>query len=98
MKTEQTIEQDAELFSNKRKALDPVYSMGLYYGYIEGAERQQERTNTNILEEFIQEINQVVEYNKSNPGVPTLLPNQIFVINEIIKMAETKISKINATD
>ena len=48
--------------------------------------------DTKILEEFIEEINQVVEYNKNNPGVPTLLPSQIFVINEIIKMAEKKVS------
>ena len=47
--------------------------------------------DTKILEEFIQEINQVVEYNKNNPGVPTLLPNQIGVINQIIKMAEQKV-------
>jgi len=41
---QETLENEAELFAKKRHELDPVYSMGLYYGYIEGAKRQSEKT------------------------------------------------------
>jgi ubiquinone biosynthesis protein Coq4 len=40
---QETFEEEAELFAKKRNELDPVYSMGLYYGYMEGAERQSEK-------------------------------------------------------
>jgi hypothetical protein len=43
MKSKETLEKSAELFSKKRAELDPIYSIGLYYGYIEGAERQSEK-------------------------------------------------------
>lgn len=43
MKSKETLEKSAELFAKKRAELDPIYSIGLYYGYIEGAERQSEK-------------------------------------------------------
>ena len=45
---------------------------------------------TTILEEFIEELKQVEEKNKKSFN-PNLLQSQIFVINEIIKMAEQKV-------
>jgi hypothetical protein len=47
--------------------------------------------DTAILEEFIVELKQIEEKNKKSPYVPNLLESQIFVINEIIKMAEQKV-------
>lgn len=46
---------------------------------------------TKILEEFIEELKKIVPENKASYGVPNLMPSQIFVINEIIKMAEQKV-------
>ena len=46
--------------------------------------------DTAILEEFIEELKQIEEKNKKSVSVPNLLPSQIFVINEIIKLAEEK--------
>ena len=43
MQSKETLEKSAELFAKNRRELDPVYSMGLYYGYMEGAERQSEK-------------------------------------------------------
>ena len=48
--------------------------------------------DTTILEEFIEELKQIEEKNKKSVSVPNLLPSQIFVINEIIKLAEEKVS------
>lgn len=48
--------------------------------------------DTTILEEFIEELKQIEEQNKKSFSVPDLLQNQIFVINEIIKLAEKKVS------
>jgi hypothetical protein len=47
--------------------------------------------DTRILEEFIEELKQIEQKNKESIRVPDLLENQIFVINEIIKMAEKKV-------
>ena len=47
--------------------------------------------DTKILEEFIVDLKQIEEKNKKSPYVPNLLESQIFVINEIIKMAEQKV-------
>lgn len=47
--------------------------------------------DTAILEEFIEELKQIEEKNKKSVSVPNLLPSQIFVINEIIKLAEEKV-------
>ena len=48
--------------------------------------------DTRILEEFIEEMKQIERKNKESIYVPDLLENQIFVINEIIKLAEKKVS------
>jgi hypothetical protein len=48
--------------------------------------------NTTILEVFIEELKQIEEKNKKSISVPDLSESQIFVINEIIKMAEQKVS------
>jgi hypothetical protein len=48
--------------------------------------------DTRILEEFIEEMKQIERKNKESISVPDLLENQIFVINEIIKLAEKKVS------
>jgi hypothetical protein len=48
--------------------------------------------DTKILEEFIEELKQIDEKNKKSTSVPRLLDSQIFVINEIIKLAEKKVS------
>lgn len=47
--------------------------------------------NTTILEVFIEELKQIEEKNKKSISVPDLSESQIFVINEIIKLAEQKI-------
>jgi hypothetical protein len=47
--------------------------------------------DTTILEEFVEELKQIEQKNKESVSVPNLLDNQIFVINEIIKLAEQKI-------
>ena len=47
--------------------------------------------DTTILEEFIVELKKIEPENKANAFVPTLLKSQVFVINEIIKMAEQKV-------
>ena len=49
--------------------------------------------DTTLLEEFVEDLKYIEEYNRNNPGVPNLMANQIFVINDIIKMAEQKISE-----
>jgi hypothetical protein len=49
--------------------------------------------DTTLLEQFIEDLKQIEPYNKANPGVPDLMQSQIFVINEIIKMAEEKVSE-----
>ena len=48
--------------------------------------------DTRILEEFIEEMKQIERKNKESIYVPDLLESQIFVINEIIKLAEKKVS------
>ncbi len=48
--------------------------------------------DTTILEEFIEELKQIEEMNKKSFSVPDLMQSQIFVINEIIKLAEKKVS------
>lgn len=50
------------------------------------------KMNTTILEVFIEELKQIEEKNKKSISVPDLSESQIFVINEIIKMAEQKVS------
>jgi hypothetical protein len=47
--------------------------------------------DTTILEEFIEELKQIEGMNKKSVSVPNLLDSQIFVINEIIKLAEKKV-------
>jgi hypothetical protein len=47
--------------------------------------------DTAILEEFIEELKQIEEKNKKSVSVPNLSDSQIFVINEIIKLAEKKV-------
>ena len=54
--------------------------------------------DTIILEEFIEELKQIEEKNKKSVSVPNLLDSQIFVINEIIKMAEKKVSDNKLTN
>jgi|688.fasta_scaffold1524237_2 hypothetical protein len=49
--------------------------------------------DTKILEEFIVDLKQIEEKNKKSPYVPNLSESQIFVINEIIKLAEQKVSE-----
>lgn len=53
--------------------------------------------DTTILEEFIEELKQIEEKNKKNPLIANLLDSQIYVINEIIKLAEKKVNdnKVN---
>lgn len=46
--------------------------------------------DTTILEEFIVELKQIVPNNKASFN-PNLMPSQVFVIDEIIKMAEQKV-------
>ena len=48
--------------------------------------------DTTILEEFIEELKQIEGMNKKSVSVPDLMQSQIFVINEIIKLAEKKVS------
>ncbi len=50
--------------------------------------------DTTILEEFIEELKQIEEKNKKSASVPDLLESQIFVINEIIKLAEKKVINV----
>ncbi len=50
--------------------------------------------DTTILEEFIEELKQIEEKNKKSVYVPKLSDRQIWVINEIIKLAENKVRKI----
>lgn len=54
--------------------------------------------DTTILEEFIEELKQIEEKNKKNALIPNLLDSQIYVINEIIKLAENKVSKNKVTN
>ena len=49
--------------------------------------------DTTILEEFIEELKQIEGMNKKSVSVPDLLKSQIFVINEIIKLAEKKLNQ-----
>lgn len=49
--------------------------------------------DTTILEEFIEELKQIEEKNKKSVSVPNLSQSQIYVINEIIKLAEEKVSQ-----
>ena len=48
--------------------------------------------DTTILEEFIEELKQIEGMNKKSVSVPDSMQSQIFVINEIIKLAEKKVS------
>ena len=48
--------------------------------------------DTIILEEFIEDLKQIEVKNRKSKNVPDLLDSQIFVINEIIKLAEKKVS------
>jgi hypothetical protein len=54
--------------------------------------------DTTILEEFIEELKQIEEKNKKSISVPDLSNSQIFVINEIIKLAEKKVSDNKVTN
>ena len=54
--------------------------------------------DTNILEEFIEELKNIEEQNKKSVSVPDLSNSQIFVINEIIKLAEKKVSDNKVTN
>jgi hypothetical protein len=54
--------------------------------------------DTTILEEFIEELKQIEGMNKKSVSVPNLLESQIFVINEIIKLAEKKVSDNKVTN
>jgi hypothetical protein len=45
---------------------------------------------TKILEEFIEELKQIVPNNNASYN-PNLMRSQVFVIDEIIKMAEQKV-------
>jgi hypothetical protein len=45
---------------------------------------------TKILEEFIEELKKIVPENKASLN-PDLMRSQVFVIDEIIKMAEQKV-------
>jgi hypothetical protein len=47
---------------------------------------------TRILEDFIEELKLIEPLNKCNLYVPNLLQSQIFIVNEIIKMAEDKVN------
>lgn len=47
--------------------------------------------DTTILEEFIEDLKQIEEKNKKSSRVPNLSESQIYVINEIIKLAEQKL-------
>lgn len=49
--------------------------------------------DTAILEEFIEDLKQIEEKNKKSTRVPNLSQSQIYVINEIIELAEEKVSK-----
>lgn len=46
--------------------------------------------DTKILEEFIEELKKIEVENKKSFN-PNLMRSQVFVINEIIKMAEQKV-------
>jgi hypothetical protein len=54
--------------------------------------------DTTILEEFIEELKQIEEKNKKSVSVPNLSDSQIFVINEIIKLAEIKVNEKKVTN
>ena len=54
--------------------------------------------DTTILEEFIEELKNIEEQNKKSVSVPDLSNSQIFVINEIIKLAEKKVSDNKVTN
>jgi hypothetical protein len=54
--------------------------------------------DTTILEEFIEELKQIEEKNKKSVSVPNLSDSQIWVINEIIKLAENKVSENKVTN
>jgi hypothetical protein len=54
--------------------------------------------DTTLLEEFIEELKQIEEKNKKSVSVPDLSNSQIFVINEIIKLAEKKVSDNKVTN
>ena len=54
--------------------------------------------DTIILEEFIEELKEIEVKNRKSKNVPDLLDSQIFVINEIIKMAEKKVSDNKLTN
>lgn len=52
--------------------------------------KKQINMETVILEEFIEELKQIVPDNKASFN-PNLMRSQVFVIDEIIKMAEQKV-------
>jgi hypothetical protein len=54
--------------------------------------------DTTILEEFIEELKQIEDKNKKSVSVPDLSESQIFVINEIIKLAEIKVNENKVTN
>lgn len=54
--------------------------------------------DTTILEEFIEELKQIEDKNKKSVSVPNLSDSQIFVINEIIKLAEIKVNENKVTN
>ena len=61
-------------------------------------QKKQNKMDTRILEEFIEEMKQIEQKNKKSISVPDLMPTQIFVINEIIKLAEQKVSENKLTN
>ena len=54
--------------------------------------------DTIILEEFIEELKEIEVKNRKSKNVPDFLDSQIFVINEIIKLAEKKVSDNKLTN
>jgi hypothetical protein len=54
--------------------------------------------DTTILEEFIEELKKIEDKNKKSVSVPNLSDSQIFVINEIIKLAEIKVNENKVTN
>lgn len=50
--------------------------------------------DTTILEEFIEELKQIEDKNKKSTRVANLSESQIYVINEIIKLAEKKVNDV----
>jgi hypothetical protein len=52
---------------------------------------KKDLTDTTILEEFIVELKQIEGNMNNSAFVPSLRKDQVWIINEIIKMAEQKV-------